>query len=1121
MKNRVIFFSILMTLFLAGCSNLVRDLGNLKGGVKYTVNHLLQNLDAATDDDYTLEKSEELYGLPGALTEAKIKTFKGFSLAKNFEITQVEIAEDESTVVEIKYDRNEYTFQFNPDGGLWNYDEAKADPSVPKLADTVKVTGRYGAVIKENVNYPDFDKLKKKGCLFLGWMKEGDDKLLSTEELEASLPETFDEQEADVVYIAQWEISGTKYTVRHMTENLDGITYESIDKEMGGDEGDLTEAVPIQIEGFIKPDEASVVQKEIVADGSTVVEIKYARASYDVVIDLNGGYWNYYSNKANPSITLNGANRTISVKYEASLNLADYIPAETGKKSMKIAGWFMNGDTTVVIPTEDAVITSMPAKNVEYKASWVENKAKYTIEYWLENASDDKTSIDADKTEEYEGLAESETQIAVADLKDIEGFTKPLAVENKEIAADGSTVVKVEYKRIKSILTLKPNGGYWNYEASKASSGAVKPDANDKTVAVKFGGTISYPAEMAALGMKGNELAGWKLEGTETLVKDLPVVFEKTEDVTYIAVWTEKKAAYKVEYRLQNIEGTEYVADESLTETLAGPAETPTKVSLTAMDGYYIVRDIPGFSKPEKIDNKEIAPDGSTVIVVNYTRNTYEIKFELDDGMWNYSQYYADPSSVTADIKAKTLNVKYGADINYPSFADMNKRSYEFSGWITDEGNNVSIEELSLKQTVTKNVTYTAKWTKLVNIKYTVEHWFENEDSTNADLVQNYSVDSRYTDEKTGVAEMLTEAEALPVQGFTAKAIEQKEISRNGDTVVKVYYKRNIVNINFDLNGGYWDYNSAKTDNGVKFVSGKYGTSVSYASISFAGIGRKSYEFKGWTTAANATPVEVSGLTGNYPVEDLTYTAAWENIGNVKYTVKHWFEKTSSTNAANQNATNYEQSAEYPDEELFGEEDDTTDAQAKIVEGFEARSFTQTTIKRDGSAVVNIYYARKTGKITLKANGGTWSGGSTADKSFTGKYGTTLTSVIPEPSKSGYAFGGWNEYQGTVDTIFGEGEVIYTAYWVPSVTVEMSFSGDISMTLTTNAGTTTGTVTLPSGYSASDATYKWYIDGVFGSDEATFVKTKAQLGVGNHIITVKVTIDGVVYTKQASVSVSN
>ena len=73
----------------------------------YTVKHYQQN---ANDDGYTLVDTENLTGTTDELTNAVAKEYTGFTV-KTFE--QKTIAPDGSTVVDIYYDRNVYTVNFN------------------------------------------------------------------------------------------------------------------------------------------------------------------------------------------------------------------------------------------------------------------------------------------------------------------------------------------------------------------------------------------------------------------------------------------------------------------------------------------------------------------------------------------------------------------------------------------------------------------------------------------------------------------------------------------------------------------------------------------------------------------------------------------------------------------------------------------------------------------------------------------------------------------------------------------------------------------------------------------------------------------------------------------------
>ena len=98
----------------------------------YTVKHLKQKVDS---DEYEVAESETKSGYAKEETAAVAKTYEGFTVHQTVEPSQ--IAVDGSTVVEIKYDRNniEYTFKIN--GG-----------SINGNTKDVKVTKCYGLPVE-------------------------------------------------------------------------------------------------------------------------------------------------------------------------------------------------------------------------------------------------------------------------------------------------------------------------------------------------------------------------------------------------------------------------------------------------------------------------------------------------------------------------------------------------------------------------------------------------------------------------------------------------------------------------------------------------------------------------------------------------------------------------------------------------------------------------------------------------------------------------------------------------------------------------------------------------------------------------------------------------------------
>lgn len=82
-----------------------------RSDIVYTVKHLQENLN---NDDFTLKESESKTGKTGTKTAATVKPYQGFTAG---EITQITIAGDGSTVVEIRYSRNKYKITFKTEDG--------------------------------------------------------------------------------------------------------------------------------------------------------------------------------------------------------------------------------------------------------------------------------------------------------------------------------------------------------------------------------------------------------------------------------------------------------------------------------------------------------------------------------------------------------------------------------------------------------------------------------------------------------------------------------------------------------------------------------------------------------------------------------------------------------------------------------------------------------------------------------------------------------------------------------------------------------------------------------------------------------------------------------------------
>ena len=287
-------------------ANVVNVVYAARDDVSYTVRHWFQNID---NDDYTQNlityPDQILEGTTDQLTNAQAHQVTGF-VAKEF--AQKTISGDETTVVDIYYDRNVYAVTYQIVGSYFaNEDYSHA-------------SYRYGANLTLIA-----DDMTQAGYVWSGW---------------SGLPSTMP---ADNVTVTGFynTADNTAYTVRHWFQNVDddGYSQDSAypDQPMTGTTGESTAAQAHQVTGFVAQE---ITQQTIAADGTTIVDVYYDRNVYDVNYLIVGDYF------ATPEGDVYSS--TIGVRYGAALQLiAD---------DMQKTGFVWNGWT--------GLPATMPADNV-------------------------------------------------------------------------------------------------------------------------------------------------------------------------------------------------------------------------------------------------------------------------------------------------------------------------------------------------------------------------------------------------------------------------------------------------------------------------------------------------------------------------------------------------------------------------------------------------------------------------------------------------------------------------------------------------------------------------------------------------------------------------------------
>ncbi len=563
---------------------------------QYTVKHLQQNLE---DDEYTEVAKQTLTGNTGAETEAVANnTYEGFT-AQAFQ--QETIEADGSTVVSIYYDRNVHTITYKITS---NYFEEENDEY--EVIEDVK----YGTVIAKISDLPTNEAMEEVGYVWSTWQ---------------GIPETMPDNDVTVTgYYSPAE--GTAYQVKHHLQNVegDGYTYTGTPEEKTGKTGDLTDAKAQEFTGFTVRD---FDQETIAANGSTVVDIYYDRNTHDVVYKITGSLF-----------TTDDYHTDSDVRYEAPLTL---ITDDMTKEGYTWSGWTSLPEK---MPNSDVEVTGFYSPKTD---------TKYTVEHWMENATDSNHTMMT--SEEAAGTTGAMTE---AQAKEYTGFTAR-AFEQQEIKADGSTVVQIYYDRNVYQVTYKIVGNYFADEAF------------DTFTDVKY--DTAFPTSTKDTARTGYIWNGW----SETLPTTMPA-----EDVVITGSYTPMSdITYTVEHYQQNVEQTGYGEPE--TETLLG-----TTGELTAA----IAKNYPGFTAQD-FQQQTVAGDGSTVVKIYYNRNTYTVSYDLNGG------------TGAEGVSYETESFVFGAPVTVK--AEPTKTDYDFLYWF--DGTNASAAGATFNMPA-GDLAYTAHW---------------------------------------------------------------------------------------------------------------------------------------------------------------------------------------------------------------------------------------------------------------------------------------------------------------------------------------------------------------------------------------------------------------------------
>lgn len=521
-------------------------------------------------------------------------------------------------------------------------------------------------------------------------------------------------------------------------------------------------------------------------------------------------------------------------------------------------------ETVVHVNTSEAKIYT-----VTYQAAEVD----FTVKHYQQNVSNDEYTL-AD-TETKKGFTESAVGAGLAKT-DYTGFYSLLYDTTTTIAADGSTVVEIYYDRYYYLMNFDLDGGY-----------GVEP------IYARFGAPISVDTPTKP----GYTFESW----TPSIPATMPA-----DNTSYTASWKIGESGFTVVFWYENANDNGYSV--AGTHTPADVKPGTEKKSEDYKNQNFTGRDTKHFTyNAAKAETVTVKGDGSTVLNVYYTRNTYTLTFKdgqktltctktehthsdscCKKGGTGLTHWWHDKSCCKLGLSEHThsnscyktsdltITAKYQADIhgNFPIKDGNDTIWWKVPQGTETYGNSDEQRYLGSIDTMPgENITFTKKGAESgAKIYYYVEtlNGEQGDTTYNGRTYKQYKViDLEYNQSVN-----LTYAEEFhPITGFT-QGDSNPKLPVGGQVRMKetnyLYYTRNSYNLKF------YNYNAYVDDKGgsVQYeapLSGYY-----FEPEYPANLEKNAYVFDGWYTTAGCYEGSKADLnTMTMPASDVILYAKW------------------------------------------------------------------------------------------------------------------------------------------------------------------------------------------------------------------------------------------------------
>lgn len=521
--------------------------------------------------------------------------------------------------------------------------------------------------------------------------------------------------------------------------------------------------------------------------GNRTYTATWTPINYTINYDLNGG--------------------TVAVSNPTSYNIETPTFALNNpiRLGYVFAGWTGNNGTT---PQKNVSIYKGSTGNKFYKANWTAADVGYTVNHYVMDINGNYPSTPT-KTERLSGF--TDTSVTAKRLSLGNGFTYP-DVQTVKIKADGTTVVKYYYTRNKYTLDLNGliNGTLRGNlvdvvknpitgAEDRHTAGTTVVTVNETVVGNKVTDYCNEVYYGSSISIITTAESGYSIIDNSNVIFKMPAegktvtVTINAKDTKYLVRhWKKNVNTDSKTYNENSLNDSNYTMYDA--EYLNGKAYSWVKPVVRTLEGFTYKGVLPSEG------TAYVKPDGTTVIDVYYTRNTYTINggnvnanVEYGNGISSVSglKTYEYEQKVTLTANLKTGYHWHGTDKcassgKYPT-GWYSRNNSGVDGILTD---NTTYNSQTIKFNMPARNVYLG--VKATNNSYTVVY------------NKNQPVEPKSISNVTGSTESQTfiydESQNLRNNGFTLTGYTRKsgwmtKPSKNGNGTADFSYGQSVKNL--------------------------------------------------------------------------------------------------------------------------------------------------------------------------------------------------------------------------------------------------------------------------------------------------------------------------------------